>query len=213
MNEGTEAEQAAGADVSVARIFREFLVIGAISFGGAVPYLRGRLVEKDGWVDDKEFVEMLSISQSLPGLNATNLAILVGQKLKGVPGAAAALLGMCLPGAVILYVAGILYYHHGDRAASAAILKGVAAAAVGLVLQTAIQLGRRSLDTRVDLIFMGMTVVAVDYYRLSVLWALLGVGLLAVLWHNPRQLARQRAAKAAAKAQGAMAGIAEAGPA
>ncbi|MBS0562128.1 MAG: chromate transporter, partial [Proteobacteria bacterium] len=40
----------ARADVSVGRIFREFLVIGAISFGGAVPYLRGRLVEKRGWV-------------------------------------------------------------------------------------------------------------------------------------------------------------------
>jgi chromate transporter len=194
MSETIEQATATRRDVSVARIFREFLIIGAISFGGAVPYLRGRLVEAEGWIDDKEFVEMLSISQSLPGLNATNLAVLVGQKLRGAPGAAAAILGMCLPGAVIMYIAGILYWEHGDRAASSAVLKGVAAAAVGLVLYTAIQLGRRSLDTRVDLIFMALTVVGVDYYHVSVLWVLLGVGLISILWHHPRRLRKAKRA-------------------
>src|SRR3954454_15410866 len=99
MSKAVSRGPAARPVVSIARIFGEFLLIGAISFGGAVPYLRGRLVEGAGWLNDKEFVEMLSISQSLPGLNATNLAILVGQKLRGAPGAAVALLGMCLPGA------------------------------------------------------------------------------------------------------------------
>jgi chromate transporter len=191
MSSAAQPDAAAPA-VSIARIFRAFLIIGAISFGGAVPYLRGRLVEAEGWVDDKEFVEMLSISQSLPGLNATNLAILVGQKLRGASGAAAAMVGICLPGALIMYIAGILYWQHGDRTASTAILKGVAAAAVGLVLYTAIQLGRRSLDTRVDLVFIGLTVIAVDYYRLSVLWALLGVGALAILWHHPGRLTKAK---------------------
>lgn len=195
MSDTTVPAAGARAKVSIGRIFLEFLIIGAISFGGAVPYLRGRLVEAEGWVDDKEFVEMLSISQSLPGLNATNLAILVGQKLRGAPGAAAAMLGMCLPGAIIMYVAGVLYWHHGDQATSTAVLKGVAAAAVGLVLYTAIQLGRRSLDTRVDLIFMAMTIVAVDYYRISVLWTLLGVGLVAILWHHPGRLRKAKEAK------------------
>ncbi|MCI4677991.1 chromate transporter [Rhodoblastus acidophilus] len=185
MSELAEPSAAARPAVSVARIFREFLIIGAISFGGAVPYLRGRLVETEGWVDDKEFVEMLSISQTLPGLNATNLAILVGQKLRGAAGAAAAIIGMCLPGAMIMYVAGILYWRHGERAASTAILKGVAAAAVGLALYTAIQLGRRSVTTRADLLFVALTVVAVDRYHISVLWTLLVVGLLSILWRSP----------------------------
>ncbi|MGC2764727.1 MAG: chromate transporter, partial [Candidatus Acidiferrum sp.] len=71
------------AGVSIGQIFLEFLIIGATSFGGVVPYLRSSLVTKRHWIDDKEFVEMLSISQSLPGLNATNMAILVGEKLRG----------------------------------------------------------------------------------------------------------------------------------
>ena len=52
----------ARADVSVFQIFLEFLIIGATSFGGVVPYLRGSLVTKKHSIDDKEFVEMLSIS-------------------------------------------------------------------------------------------------------------------------------------------------------
>ena len=85
---------------SIVQIFLEFLVIGATSFGGVVPYLRNSLVTKKAWIDDKEFVEMLSISQSLPGLNATNMAILVGDKLRGALGSIAAIIGMCLPGGV-----------------------------------------------------------------------------------------------------------------
>ncbi len=70
-----------GAAVSTWQIFAEFLMIGATSFGGVVPYLRGRLVDHRGWLDDRDFVEMLSMSQSLPGLNATNMAVLLGDRL------------------------------------------------------------------------------------------------------------------------------------
>src|ERR1700740_1491315 len=102
------------AQASIAQIFLEFLIIGATSFGGVVPYLRGSLVTKRHWIDDKEFVEMLSISQSLPGLNATNMAILVGEKLRGVMGAIAGIFGMCLPGAALMFAVGIFYHIHGD---------------------------------------------------------------------------------------------------
>src|SRR5215831_20746570 len=122
--------------VRVRDIFLEFLLIGATSFGGVVPYLRAALVTKRRWIDDKEFVEMLSISQSLPGLNATNMAILVGDKLRGVAGSIAAIIGICLPGSVLMYVVGVFYRLHGDHDWATAALKGVAAAAVGLVLFT-----------------------------------------------------------------------------
>ncbi|MFO1106078.1 MAG: chromate transporter [Amaricoccus sp.] len=172
--------------VSAARVFREFLVIGATSFGGAVPYLRDSLVVRRGWLGEEEFVELLSISQSLPGLNATNMAILVGQKLRGPLGAFLAILGICLPGALIMLVVGIVYRTHGDHAASTAALKGVAAAAVGLVLFTVVQLGRKSLGTRADYLFVALTVIAVNRLHLSVLTALVGVGLLSIFWHRPR---------------------------
>jgi chromate transporter len=172
--------------VSVSSIFLEFLTIGATSFGGVVPYLRGSLVSKQQWLSDKEFVEMLSISQSLPGLNATNMAILVGQKLNGALGAIVAVLGICLPGSLLMFVVGIFYRIHGDHAWATGALKGVAAASVGLVLSTVVQLSKKSLEERLDYVFVILTVVAVNRLHLSVLIALAVVGLMAVLWHRPR---------------------------
>src|SRR5215472_8110463 len=125
---------ARAAAVSIWEIFLEFLIIGATSFGGVVPYLRGSLVTKRHWIDDKEFVEMLSISQSLPGLNATNMAVLVGEKLRGVLGSIAGIVGVCLPGGLLMFAVGIFYRQHGEHVWITAALKGVAAAAVGLIL-------------------------------------------------------------------------------
>jgi chromate transporter len=173
--------------VTVPQIFLEFLIIGATSFGGGVvAYLRNGLVSKREWLDDRAFVELLSISQSLPGLNSTNMAILVGDRLKGTRGAIAGILGVCLPGGVLMFVAGLLYHEHGDHPLANAALKGVAAAAVGLILATALQLGKKSLEHAADAVFVVVTVIAVNRFHVSVLVVLVVVGLVATLWYRPR---------------------------
>jgi chromate transporter len=177
----------APSEVPLARIFRDFLVIGSTSFGGPVPYLRDRLVARNGWLDDKQFVELLSISQSPPGLNATNMAMLVGDKLRGVWGAVLAILGMCLPGGVLMFAVGVVYRAHGDHVWATAALKGVAAAAVGLMLSTVVQLSKRSLEQRFDFVVVVLTVLAVNRFHFSVPAALIVFGLAAILWHRPRK--------------------------
>jgi chromate transporter len=179
---------------SVFDIFMEFLVIGATSFGGVVPYLRSALVAKRQWIDDKEFVEMLSISQTLPGLNATNMAILVGEKLRGPIGSLAAIVGICLPGAAVMYIVGIFYRLHGDHDWATAALKGVAAAAVGLILFTVVSLSKKALSRKFDFAFMAATVLAVNRLHWSVPRALIVVGVLAILFHRPRSTNKASAA-------------------
>jgi chromate transporter len=179
---------ASAADISIRTIFLEFLFIGATSFGGGVvAYLRDGLVRKRKWVDDQEFVEYLAISQSLPGLNATNMAVLVGDRLRGFLGALTALVAICLPGGILMLVAGVAYHAHGGKPLVTAALKAVAAAAIGLILATTIQLGKRSLAHAYDLVFVGLTVFGVDQLHQSVPRVLLVVGILAVLWYRPRK--------------------------
>ncbi|MGA9566795.1 MAG: chromate transporter [Candidatus Korobacteraceae bacterium] len=189
LNPAVEKELVAAArgKATVFDVFLQFLIIGATSFGGVVPYLRENLVSKNHWVDDKEFVELLSISQSLPGLNATNMAVLLGDRLKGWMGAVAGIVGVCLPGAAIMLATGIIYREHGDHSFVTAILKGVAAAAAGLLLATVIQLGKKSLSGRFDLVFVLITVLAVNRLHQSVPRTLIVVGLLAIFWHYPRK--------------------------
>ena len=185
------ATGAKAAAVSIWEIFLEFLIIGATSFGGVVPYLRGSLVTKRQWIDDKEFVEMLSISQSLPGLNATNMAVLVGEKVRGVMGSVAGIVGICLPGGLLMFSVGIFYHHHGEHVWITAALKGVAAA-VGLILSTVVSLSKKSLSHNFDFAFMAATVIAVNRLHLGVPRTLVVVGILAILFHHPRKAQKER---------------------
>lgn len=181
-------EGGAPAGVGLANIFLTFLVIGATSVGGGVlAYLRDSLVRRRGWVDDPTFVQMVSISQSLPGLNATNMAVLVGDRLRGLRGSVAALVGICLPGGLLMFGAGVAYGIHAERPAVAAILHGVAAAAVGLSVAVAFQLGRKSISRAGDLAFVALAVLGINVLHMQVPWVLLGVGALAITWHRPRR--------------------------
>ena len=172
---------------SLRRIFWVFLVMGATSLGGGVVgYLRTGLVTRNRWLDDVTFVELLSISQTLPGLNATNMSILVGDRLRGGWGALLATLGMCLPGAVLMTAAAFAYGVGGDDPASKAFLHGIAAGAVGLIVVVMVQLGSRVLKGIADYVFVLATAAAVAGFGVSVPYALIVAGIVAIWWHRPR---------------------------
>lgn len=173
--------------VTIPQIFRAFLLIGATSFGGGVvAYLRSSLVEKHRWIDDRTFVEFLAIGQTLPGLNATNMSVLVGDRLRGAVGAAAAVIGMCLPGALLMFAAGVAFGIHGNRTVVVAMLHGVAAAATGLVFALTVQIGKKALGGIADLVFVLGTAAAVSLFHVKVFHALLVLGAISIWWHRPR---------------------------
>lgn len=184
---------APGLDVSLREIFTGFLIIGATSFGGGVvAYLRTGLVGRRKWIADETFLELLSICQTLPGLNASNMAILVGDRLRGTAGAAVALAGICLPGGLMMMAAAMAYAaSQGAHAGIGAALHGISAAAVGLVLSVTIQLGRKTLTRWADLMFVALTVIGVNVLHLSVLLVLLVVGALAIIWYRPSHLPQE----------------------
>jgi chromate transporter len=172
---------------SLWRLFWVFLVMGATSIGGGVVgYLRSGLVIRQRWIDDATFVELLSISQTLPGLNATNMSILVGDRLRGTPGAVLAALGMCLPGAALMTAAAFAYGVGGDDPVSRAFLHAIAAGAVGLILVVMVQLGAKTLEGFADYVFVAVTALLVAGLGVSVPFALIGVGAVAIWWHRPR---------------------------
>jgi chromate transporter len=173
---------------SVGEIFLTFLTIGAISFGGGVvAYLRNSLVKQKKWFDDVEFLEITSISNTLPGLNATNVAILAGDRLAGWLGATAALVGMCIPAFVFMTAAGMVYSEQHVRPIANAALRGVAAAATGLLAATWFQIGKKSLRGVYDAIFVVAAILGITYFKIGVLYTLLIVGALAIFAYRPRR--------------------------
>ena len=146
-------------------IFLEFLLIGAISFGGGiVAYQKILLTEKRRWLNDDEFMACLAISQTMPGLNAVNIAVLTGDRLRGVLGALAAAIGLLLPGVTFVLVAGILYLKNTDHHLANLLLAGVAAAATGLLSAITYRLGHRQFNH-----FKSLLIVFASFYLMSIM--------------------------------------------
>lgn len=170
----------------VQEIFLSFARIGLTSFGGGlVAYLRDEIVGNRGWMTAEEFLAALEIGQTLPGLNSVNVAIIAGRKLAGAPGALAAALGIVLPGAVLLFLLGLLYVRFHNNPDVAAVLAGVAAAAVGLLLQVTLKIGSKQFASPVELFFVVLTFVLAGLLHVSLVVILFVVAPFAIMVFRP----------------------------
>jgi chromate transporter len=103
--------------VSLVDLFLQFLIVGAVSFGGGIiAYERILLVEKRKWLNADQFMAYLAISQTMPGLNSVNLAVLTGDHLRGMKGSIIALIGLVLPGSTLVLLLGFVYTALTDHA-------------------------------------------------------------------------------------------------
>lgn len=90
-------------------LFTTFFKIGAFTFGGGwamISIIEKEIVDRHHWIKRDDFLDLLAISQSLPGILAVNIATAVGDKIKGGKGSAAAAAGTILPSfLIILFIA------------------------------------------------------------------------------------------------------------
>lgn len=90
-------------------LFWSFFKVGAFTIGGGyamIPLMQRELVDKHRWLSEEEFLDHVSLSQTMPGVFAVNMASMVGYRLRGVRGAAAAVVGnVVVPIAAILLIA------------------------------------------------------------------------------------------------------------
>lgn len=185
---GAAEEYAIPRGVPLWEIFLTFLIIGATSFGGGVvAYLRAGLVLKKRWLDEEHFMSALEISQALPGLNATNMSIIVGDRLRGIAGAIIAFLGITLPGAALVMLLGVLYASNAHNPYVNAALVGVGSAAVGMLAAVTMQIGRKQFGGLIDCAIILVTVTMVSFLHISLVWVLLTVGPAAVFIYRPRK--------------------------
>ena len=116
------------------QLFRCFLMMGVVSFGGVLPFARRALVEKERWLTVDEFNEGLSLGQILPGPNVVNLSIMLGARFHGPLGAFLAFSGLMAAPFAILMALATLYGAYGQVPAVQHVIDGTAAASAGLVL-------------------------------------------------------------------------------
>lgn len=129
------------------RLFSSFVRIGAFTFGGGwamISLIEREVVENRRWIPREEFLDLLAVAQSLPGILAVNIAVAVGDRLKGMRGSVAAALGTILPSFLIILLIAVfltpdLIQH--NRVVSS-IFMGIRPAVVALIVVPVIKSAR-----------------------------------------------------------------------
>lgn len=121
------------------QLFLTFMKIGAFTFGGGwamISIIQREVVDKHSWISNEEFLDLLAVAQSLPGILAVNISVSVGDKLRGLRGSTAAALGTILPCFCIILAIAIFLTPEliTSNPVISAIFKGIRPAVVALIV-------------------------------------------------------------------------------
>ena len=173
--------------VPLTDLFLQFLIVGAISFGGGIiAYERILLVEKRKWLNADQFMAYLAISQTMPGLNSVNLAVLTGDYLKGIKGSIIALLGLVLPGSTLVILLGFVYTALTDHAITVLLLTGIAAGATGLLAAVTYRIGDAHWKKPISLILIAATFILMSIIKLPLLEVLAIMAPISLFIYRPK---------------------------
>jgi chromate transporter len=139
-----ESHPGAALAVSKRDLFLAFCKMGLLGFGGVLPWARRVVVEERGWLSDNQFAEDLGLCQVLPGPNVVNFAVVFGSRCQGVAGALLALVGLLAVPLAVLVVLATLHARWGGLPEVRHAIGGLAAAAAGLTVGTALKMGWRA---------------------------------------------------------------------
>ena len=118
------------------QLFYTYLKIGTFTLGGGyamLPLIQREVVDRKGWIDEQEFLNMIALAQAAPGLIAVNSAIFIGWRIGGWKGVCGAVLGAVLPSFVIILAIAMVFREWKELPAVEAAFKGIRPAVVALI--------------------------------------------------------------------------------
>lgn len=118
------------------QLFYTYLKIGTFTLGGGyamLPLIQREVVDRKGWIDEEEFLNMIALAQAAPGLIAVNSAIFIGWRVGGWKGVCGAVLGAVLPSFLIILAIAMVFQEWKEYPAVEAAFKGIRPAVVALI--------------------------------------------------------------------------------
>ena len=118
------------------QLFWTFFKIGAFTLGGGyamIPLVQREVVDNRRWLGEEEFLDLIALAQSAPGIIAVNTAVFVGYKVGGWPGLILSVLGATLPSFLIILLIASFFTQFRDYPAVEAVFKGIRPAVVALI--------------------------------------------------------------------------------
>lgn len=127
--------------------FRTFFKIGLFTLGGGyamIPLIEAEIIEKKKWISKEDFLDLMAIAQSCPGIFAVNISIFIGYRLRGVKGGILTAFGTALPSFLIILLIALFFHHFQDNEIVAAIFRGIRPAVVALIAVPTFNLAKKA---------------------------------------------------------------------
>ena len=190
--------QKSGSGATPGDVAAYFLRLGCIAFGGPAAHIalmRRELVQQKRWLTDEQFVDMLGVTNLIPGPNSTEMTMHIGYGRAGWRGLVLGGAAFILPAVVIVLVLAWAYVRYGDTPAGEGILAGVGPVVLAIILQAIWGLRAATLKSALTVAVAAATVAAV-LIGVNEILALFAGGALKLAWHGARSGARWMAAYA-----------------
>ena len=138
------------------RLFCAFFKIGAFTFGGGwamISIIEREIVDKNGWIAREDFLDLLAVAQSLPGILAVNIATTIGDSLRGWRGSAVAAIGTLLPSFLIILAIAVFLTPDmiKNNHTVSAIFMGIRPAVVALIIAPVISAAKAARLNRITI--------------------------------------------------------------
>ena len=127
------------------QLFWTYLKIGTFTLGGGyamLPLIQREVVDRKGWIDEEEFLNMIALAQAAPGLIAVNSAIFIGWRVGGWKGVCGAVLGAVLPSFLIILAIAMVFQDWKELPAVEAAFKGIRPAVVALIAAPLVKMAK-----------------------------------------------------------------------
>lgn len=167
-------------------LFWFFAKVGSVLYGSGyvlLAFLEADLVDRWHWLTKAQLLDAIAIGQFTPGPVFTT-ATFIGYLLGGIPGAIVATLGIFLPAFFFVAISGPLVPRLRQSAVAGAVLDGVNAASLALMVAVTYSLGRSALIDPPSIALAVLAGAVLLRFRLNSAWLVLAGGAIGLLWYR-----------------------------
>lgn len=154
-------------------LFLTFVRVGSFTLGGGyamIPLIQKEVVEKKKWMNETDFIDMLAMAQSAPGVIAINTSIFIGYKLKGLKGSIVASLGTILPSFTIILLIVMIFTNFRENTVVERIFKSIRPAVVALIVAPLYKMAISAGVTWKNIFIPIIAVVLIVWANVSPVW-------------------------------------------
>jgi chromate transporter len=148
-----------------------------------IPLIEAEIVTKKGWVAKEDFLDLLAIAQSAPGVFAVNIAIFIGYRLRGVRGCLVTALGAILPSFLIILCIALFFLRFKENPTVEAIFKGIRPAVVALIAAPTFNLAKAAKINRYTIWIPIISALLIWLLGFSPIWIILLAGIGGYVWN------------------------------